>query len=78
MTIWHRLCLLPLVALVVGGWAGAAQAATFTVTNTNNAGTGSLRAAIVSANATTGLDTIRFAIPGSGPYSIPLTTTLPP
>ena len=38
----------------------AAQAATFTVTSLADAGAGSLRAAIASANATAGADTIAF------------------
>ena len=38
-----------------------AWAATFTVTNTNDAGVGSLRQAILSANAAGGSDTITFA-----------------
>ncbi len=40
-----------------------AQAATFTVTNTNNSGAGSLRLAIVDANNNSGADTIAFNIP---------------
>lgn len=40
--------------------APTAQAATLTVTNLADSGTGSLRAAIASANATTGADTIQF------------------
>ena len=51
--------------------------ATFTVTNTNNGGTGSLRAAIVSANATAGADAITFSIPASGVQKINLLSALP-
>jgi IPT/TIG domain/S-layer homology domain len=40
-------------------------AATFTVTNTNDSGAGSLRQAINDANDNAGADTIDFAIPGS-------------
>lgn len=36
------------------------QAATFTVTNTNNSGAGSLRQAIIDANSSVGADTIDF------------------
>src|SRR5690348_17869034 len=42
--------------------ASAAGAATFTVTNTGDSGTGSLRQAILDANANPGLDTIAFDI----------------
>lgn len=47
------------------------------VTNTNDSGPGSLRACIECANADGGADTIRFAIPGAGPYRIKPVTTLP-
>ena len=50
---------------------------TFTVTNTNNAGAGSLRAAIASANAASGADTIEFNIAGSGIQRIDLLAALP-
>jgi len=54
--------------------AAATSAATFTVTNTNDSGAGSLRQAILDANASPGLDTIAFNIPGSGVHTItPLT-----
>ncbi len=45
--------------------APSAQAATFSVTNTNDAGAGSLRAAIVAANAAAGPDTVTFAGAGA-------------
>jgi len=45
-------------------------AATFTVTNTNDTGPGSLRQAILDANATPGPDVIVFNITGTGPYVI--------
>ena len=48
------------------------------VTNTSDADAGSLRAAILAANANSGVtDTIGFAIPGPGPHSIALRTQLP-
>lgn len=50
--------------------ANTASAATFTVTNTNADGAGSLYQAIVDANATPDHDTIEFNIPGAGPHSI--------
>lgn len=49
----------------------------FTVINTNDAGAGSLRQAIIDANAQAGLDTIAFNIPGSGVQTIPPMTQLP-
>jgi hypothetical protein len=52
-----------LASLVV---VSAAPAATFTVTNTNDAGAGSLRQAITDANAAAGADTIEFNISGAG------------
>lgn len=42
----------------------------FTVTRTVDAGPGSLRQAILDANARPGLDRILFAIPGAGPHTI--------
>ncbi|HEX2269374.1 MAG TPA: carboxypeptidase regulatory-like domain-containing protein, partial [Pyrinomonadaceae bacterium] len=49
----------------------------FVVTNTNNHGAGSLRDAIVNANATPGPDTIVFNIPGTGVKTINLVIALP-
>jgi hypothetical protein len=43
------------------------RAATYTVTNTNDSGSGSLRQAIIDANNTPGQDTIAFNIPKSDP-----------
>ncbi|MSU56861.1 MAG: hypothetical protein EXS35_01520 [Pedosphaera sp.] len=53
------------------------HAATFTVTNANDAGIGSLRAAISNANFSAGADLIDFAIPGTGPFTINLVGNLP-
>ncbi len=53
-------------------------AATFTVTNTNDSGAGSLRQAIIDANAAAGLDSIAFAISGSGVRTILPASPLPP
>lgn len=50
---------------------------TFVVTNTNDAGAGSLRQAILDANANPGYDVIDFAI-GSGAQTIPLTSAALP
>ncbi|MET0383102.1 MAG: right-handed parallel beta-helix repeat-containing protein, partial [Burkholderiaceae bacterium] len=50
---------------------------TFTVTNTNDAGAGSLRQAITNANASSGADTITFNIAGGGVKTITLASALP-
>lgn len=47
-----------------------AIAATFTVTNTNNMGSGSLEDAIIRADTIPGHDVIKFNIPGAGPHTI--------
>ncbi|HEX8183990.1 MAG TPA: NosD domain-containing protein, partial [Blastocatellia bacterium] len=52
-------------------------ALTFTVTNTNDSGPGSLRQAIIDANANPGADSITFNIPGAGPHTIAPTSALP-
>lgn len=44
--------------------------ATFTVTSTAASGPGTLRQAILDANANIGVDTISFNLPGPGPYVI--------
>jgi hypothetical protein len=60
-------------------WMAAAPlvAATFTVTNTDDSGPGSLRQAILDADANPGFDTIAFAIPGAGVHTISPATVLP-
>src|SRR4051812_19157436 len=50
---------------------------TFNVTNTNDTGPGSLRAAITQANSTALADIIHFNIPGAGVHTISPKTTLP-
>ena len=55
-----------LVALLLAFSASMAAAATFTVTNTADSGAGSLRQAILDANANAGLDTIAFNVSGAG------------
>jgi len=55
--------------------ATSASAATFTVTNTNDSGAGSLRQAILDANAA-GSSTVAFSI-GSGQQTINVLTPLP-
>jgi hypothetical protein len=54
----------------------AARAATFTVTNSNNAGPGSLRDAITQADINPPDDTIVFDLPGPGPHGIFITSGL--
>jgi hypothetical protein len=56
--------------------ARAKPASTFTVTNTNDSGAGSLRQAILDANANLGSDLITFII-GSGPQTIAPASLLP-
>ncbi|HUP79999.1 MAG TPA: DUF4347 domain-containing protein, partial [Pirellula sp.] len=50
--------------------------ATYTVTNTNDSGAGSLRQAIIDANANAGADTIAFNIAGTGVHTISPTTAM--
>jgi hypothetical protein len=57
--------------------ARGAIASTFTVTNTNDTGTGSLRQAILNSNGTTGPNIIQFNIPGTGVHTISPLTVLP-
>src|ERR1041384_977469 len=67
MKVWD---ILPALALT----ASPLFASTFTVTNANDSGAGSLRQAILDANANVGTDTIDFDIPGTGVHTISLTT----
>ncbi len=57
-------------------YATTLVASTFTVTNNNNSGLGSLRQAIIDANNNLGADSITFAI-GSGVQTITLLSDLP-
>ncbi len=57
--------------------ASPVLAGTFTVTTTNDSGAGSLRQAILDANANPGADTIDFDIAGSGVHTISPLTVLP-
>jgi hypothetical protein len=52
-------------------------AMTFSVTNTNDSGAGSLRQAILDANANAGADTISFNVPGTGVHTIAPASELP-
>jgi titin len=60
-----------MMSLVLTWFAwSAAHASIYIVSNTSDSGGGSLRNAIIGANANTGEDEIYFAIPGSGPHTI--------
>ncbi|MEK6798393.1 MAG: choice-of-anchor Q domain-containing protein [Planctomycetota bacterium] len=63
-----------LASLMLGGRAAGA---TFTVTSTNDSGAGSLRQAMLDANAAAGTDTIAFNVAGAGPHTINLLSALP-
>ncbi len=65
------------VLLALFALAAPARAATFTVTNTNDSGTGSLRQAITDSNNAPGADTINFNIPGTGVQTIIPASALP-
>ena len=54
-----------LLALFALGLAAVTHAATFTVTNLNDSGAGSLRDAVAQANLNAGADTIDFAVTGT-------------
>jgi len=70
----------PLVvaALLAALPAQRGTAATLVVSTTSTSGPGSLQQAILDANATNGLDTIIFRIPGAGVHTINLAGSLPP
>ena len=57
--------------------AARLSALTYSVTNTDDSGAGSLRQAILDANANAGADTINFNITGSGVHTITPATGLP-
>src|SRR5262249_50827433 len=78
----HRRLLLAFSLLVAlaAGVCSRAQAKTFTVMSAADSGPGTLRDALTQANDETtnpGLDTIDFAIPGTGVPNIALATLLP-
>jgi hypothetical protein len=56
---------------------GTARAGTFTVSNTNDSGSGSLRHAILDANANAGMDIINFNIAPGGAQTIMVSNALP-
>jgi uncharacterized repeat protein (TIGR01451 family) len=55
----------------------AAAPSSFIVTNTTDSGVGSLRQAILAANATPGAEVISFNIPGAGVHTISPASALP-
>src|SRR5215213_2909311 len=64
------------ISAAIESLEGRTLLSTYTVTNANDAGGGSLRQAILDANAHGGADTIKFAI-GSGAKTINLARGLP-
>lgn len=74
-----RLALKMLVwpSLLALAMAGSASAATFTVISTADSGPGSLRQAILDANANPGADGVEFNIAGAGPHTIRPVSALP-
>ena len=79
----HTRCLLlgglvrlPLLFLLIA-FSNASWAAVFTVTTTADTGPGSLRQAILDANAAAGPDEIVFNISGAGPHTITPASQLP-
>ncbi|HEC77592.1 MAG TPA: T9SS type A sorting domain-containing protein [candidate division WOR-3 bacterium] len=75
--------LLKTIISFIGGfflWSvihGSAAAATYTVTNTNDTGNGSLRWAMIQANTNPGADIINFNLPGAGVQTIYPLSQLP-
>jgi CHRD domain/Calx-beta domain len=82
LTLSTRLLLMVLIAFVLTALlrqnllVRVRAAETYTVTNTNDSGHGSLRQAILDANANPGTDVINFSI-GPGTLRIVLTSSLP-
>jgi len=66
-----RLCTL----LFAASLSLSSASADYVVTNTNSQGPGSLRDAITNSNAISSLKTIRFNLPGSGPWTITITSS---
>jgi len=61
----RRLMMMVMMLGLLGGAMVAAQAATYTVTNTNDSGAGSLRQAISDANGSSESDTINISVTGT-------------
>lgn len=66
-----------LITLLCLGVFQSSFATIFIVTNTDDAGPGSLRQAVLDANASLIKDTIHFNIPGEAPHTITLIDDLP-
>ena len=80
MTALFRLPLVIAVVLVASllvNGTPSTSAATFSVINAEDDGPGSLRQAILDANAAPGTDTITFNVPGTGPHTIRPASALP-
>ena len=73
----RRVGVLVLVVVAFAAAAGAARAAVLTVTSTADSGAGTLRQAILDANASPGADTIDFDISGDGVHTIAPLSPLP-
>ena len=69
---WRTAVFVSLLATSVVG-----QAATFTVTSTNDSGAGTLRQAILGVNSNAGPHTINFNVAGAGAHTINLLSALP-
>jgi hypothetical protein len=74
----RRSTLVGALALFLLGGVSATRADTYTVTNTNASGPGSLAQAIADSNAHAGQDTVVFNIPGAGVQLIDLSKTFLP
>jgi len=72
--VQHVVCLIVFAVFTV---AFSARAATYTVTNINDSGVGSLRFAITSALSSAPPNEVHFNIPGPGPHTITIFSTLP-
>ena len=74
-SLMKNVCMATFVWVVLACAQG--RTATLIVTNINDSGPGSLRQAILTANASAVPDTIHFAIPGPGVHTITLAALLP-
>ena len=77
LRVWPAATALFALIVLWTGLSFRAEAALFTVTHTGDAGTGSLRQALLDANGNPGPDIIHFNVPGPGPHTITPETDLP-